>query len=102
MCKRGLLNGGDWPVVRMLFSSILKLFYVILVSRSSSETESLFKSLATARKVMSHLAKQSNPGNRCKVMLKVIQALFPNIHVACAYLDKDYDLNSPEGSPRSP
>lgn len=24
MCKRGLLNGGNWPVVRMLFSFILR------------------------------------------------------------------------------
>lgn len=71
MCKRSLLTGGNWPVIRMLCSSILTLFSIIIVSRGSYEPESMFKSLATGRKVLNHLAKESFPSNRCRVMLVV-------------------------------
>ena len=82
MCKRGLLNGGNWPAIRMLCSSILILFYIILVSRGSYEPEPMFKSLATGRKVLNHLAKESFPSNRCRVMLVVrVKSYFSSIYL---------------------
>lgn len=104
LCKRGLLTGGNWFVLRMLFSSVLTLFYVILVSRNLYETESLFKSLATGRKILNHLSKQSYPGNRCRVMLKVRKYHTPTNLPMILFNNpgKDHDFDSPERTPRHP
>jgi hypothetical protein len=71
MCKRDLLCGGNWPAMRMLCSSVVTLFYTILASRGSFQPESLFKSLATGRKLLDKLAKQSYPASRFKFILVV-------------------------------
>jgi hypothetical protein len=71
MYMRGLLTGGNWSAVRMLTSSITTLLYIMLASRGSYEPESLFKKLATGRKILNHLAKRSFPASRCRVLLAV-------------------------------
>ncbi|OQD64481.1 hypothetical protein PENPOL_c007G03522 [Penicillium polonicum] len=75
MCKRGLLCGGNWPATRMLCSSVVTLFYTILASRGSFQPESLFKSLATGRKLLDQLAKQSYSASRFKFILVMTSTL---------------------------
>ncbi|KAJ5469775.1 Transcription factorfungi [Penicillium desertorum] len=77
MYMRGLLTGGNWSAVRMLSSSITTLLYIMLASRGSYEPESLFKKLATGRKILNHLAKRSFPASRCRVLLANMISTLP-------------------------
>ncbi|KAJ5556051.1 transcriptional regulator family: Fungal Specific TF [Penicillium frequentans] len=77
MCRRGLLKGGNWSAVRMLCSSITTLLYITLASQGSYEPKSLFKRLASGRKILNHLAKQSLPASRCRVLLANMISTLP-------------------------
>jgi hypothetical protein len=105
MCRRGLLKGGNWSAVRMLCSSITTLLYIMLASRGSYEPKSLFKRLATGRKILNHLAKQSLPASRCRVLLAV--RYNPNhisLYLSMPYLltFQEHDLNSTERFSKDP
>ena len=71
MFKRGLLAGTDWPVMRLLTSCLMTLLYVIILSRRPHEADSLCESFTTGRRILTHIAKKSFPGQRSKIFLAV-------------------------------
>ncbi len=87
MFKRGFLAGTDWPVVRLLTSCLMTLLYVIIVSRKPHEANSLCESFATGRRILTHLAKRSFPGQRSKIFLAVSEQSHPSFEALCFYSD---------------
>ncbi|KAF3074152.1 stress activator protein [Trichoderma lentiforme] len=59
MCRWGLLTEASWPAIRFLTSCMLTLLYITIMHQDSYEEDTLFKSLATGRKLLHIMEKRS-------------------------------------------
>lgn len=72
MCRRGVPIGAYWTAVHMTNASILSLIYVVLDPTNIDGAETIFKDMATGRKVLDVLARHSTAADRCRTVLKVV------------------------------
>ncbi|KAL6695329.1 fungal-specific transcription factor domain-containing protein [Trichoderma pleuroticola] len=72
MCRWGLLTEASWPAIRFLTSCMLTLLYITIMHQDSYEEDTLFKSLATGRKLLHIMEKRSYQSRRSNTIFKII------------------------------
>ena len=80
MHNRGLLQGGGFTVLHMVFGSVVTLIFVILDSTEWEGRESAFKDIWVGRKAIAFLAKWCNGAERAQTILEVsgwVRIYFP-------------------------
>ncbi|KAL7905830.1 fungal-specific transcription factor domain-containing protein [Trichoderma velutinum] len=72
MCRWGLLTEASWPAIRFLTSCMLTLLYITIMHQDPYEEDTLFKSLATGRKLLHIMEKRSYQSRRSNTIFKII------------------------------
>ncbi|KIW23502.1 uncharacterized protein PV07_11695 [Cladophialophora immunda] len=77
MYRRDLLQGGGFPILHMVFGSVVTLIFIIIDSADWEGKESAFKDISIGRKAIAFLAKCNNAADRAHTILETMISLLP-------------------------